>query len=155
VKVPDIGVELAGAVEFADAGGIDALAPELVSGKGERGESELVPIDTALDVTFRLLLGVPLGGIATEIFELALGVTLGRITAVEFDGVTIAPLIVELVKGKGERGWSELVPVEPKLDVTLMLALGVTLGGAVTDELEGGTMEPLTVELVRGKGERG
>jgi hypothetical protein len=48
-----------------------------------------------------------------------------------------------------------LVPVEPRLDVIFILELGVTLGGVVTDELEGGTMEPETVELVRGKGERG
>jgi hypothetical protein len=40
------------------------------------------------------------------------------------------------------------VPVDPKLDVILMLELEVTLGGAVTDELEDGMMEPLTVELV-------
>jgi hypothetical protein len=56
-----------------------------------------------------------------------------------------------------------LVPVEPKLEVTFMLALGVTLGGNVTvtviEEFEDGTIETLAlaggVESVRGKGERG
>jgi hypothetical protein len=115
----------------------------------------LVPIDLELEVPLKLLLGVTLGGTITEMFELALGVTLARTTIVEFEGVTIAPLIVELVSGKGERGWSELVPVEPRLDVIFMLELGVALGGAVTDELEDGVMEPETVESVRGKGERG
>jgi hypothetical protein len=37
VNVPDPGVELTDKVEFAEAGGIDVLAPELVIGKGERG----------------------------------------------------------------------------------------------------------------------
>jgi hypothetical protein len=150
-----MGVELAGEVEFADAGGTDALAPELVSGKGERGCSELVPVDPKLEVMFKLLLGVTLGGMVTETFELVLGVTLGRITTVEFEDEIIGPLTVELVRGKGERGCSELVPVEPKLDVMFMLTLGVILGEAVTDAFEGGAIDPLTEELVSGKGERG
>jgi hypothetical protein len=191
VNVPVPGVELAGVVEFTDAGGIDVLTPELVSGKGDRGWSELVPVDPRLEVMFKLALGVALGGIVTVIFELplgvalggigivtvmfklafgvtlggigivtvmfklALGVTLGRTTTVEFEGITIASLTVELVRGKGERGWSELVPIEPKLVVMLTLALGVTLGGTVIDEFEGGTMRPLTDELVSGNGDRG
>jgi hypothetical protein len=63
-----------------------------------------VPIDLELDVPLKLLLGVTLGGMMSVMFELALGVTLGRTTIVEFEGVTIAPLTVELVRGKGERG---------------------------------------------------
>jgi hypothetical protein len=106
-------------------------------------------------VMFKLPIGVALIGIVTVTFKLLLGVTLGRTTTVEFEGVMITSLTVELVRGKGERGWSELVPVEPKLNVMLTLALGVTLGGAVTDEFEGGTIDPLTDELVSGNGERG
>jgi hypothetical protein len=98
-----------------------------------------VPVDPRLDVILTLELGVTLGGAVTDELE---------------DGA-MEPETVELVRGKGERGWSELVPVEPRLVVIFMLELGVTLGGAVTDELEDGTMEPETVELVRGKGERG
>jgi hypothetical protein len=98
-----------------------------------------VPVDPRLDVILTLELGVTLGGAVTDELE---------------DGA-MEPETVELIRGKGERGWSELVPVEPRLVVIFMLELGVTLGGAVADELEDGTMEPETVELVRGKGERG
>lgn len=46
------------------------------------------------------------------------------------------------------RSLSELVPVEPRLDVTFKLMLGVKLGGAVTVEFAGGVMTPLIDELV-------
>jgi hypothetical protein len=45
-----------------------------------------------------------------------------------------------------------LVPVEPKLEVMFALALGVTLGGAVTDEFDDSMIDALMlaggVELV-------
>lgn len=46
------------------------------------------------------------------------------------------------------RSLSEFVPVEPRLLVTFKLTLGVRLGGAVTVELVGGTIERLIAELV-------
>jgi cyanate lyase len=147
-----LGVTLGGAVteEFED-GVIDALilagGVESINGKGERGWSELVPVEPKLEVMFTLALGVTLGGAVNEEFE---------------DGVIDALILaggVELVNGKGERGWSELVPVEPKLEVMFALALGVTLGGAVTDEFDDSTIDALMlaggVELVNGNGERG
>jgi hypothetical protein len=102
-----------------------------------------VPVDPRLDVILTLELGVTLGGAVTDELE---------------DGA-MEPETVELVRGKGERGWSELVPVEPKLEVMFALALGVILGGAVTEEFEDAIIEALIlagdVELVNGKGERG
>jgi hypothetical protein len=52
-----------------------------------------------------------------------------------------------------------LVPVEPRLEVMFKLALGVTLGGRVTEEFDDGVIDALIlaggVESVRGNGERG
>lgn len=45
------------------------------------------------------------------------------------------------------RSRSELLPVEPKLEVLFTLILGVRLGGGVV-EFAGGVMTPLTDELV-------
>jgi hypothetical protein len=138
MEIPVKGIEGVGAVEFADDGGIVPLT-ELVRGNGERGLSELVHDEHRLDVTFRLLVGVTLGGAVVE----------------KFDDGAIEPLTVELVSGNGERGLSELVQLEQMLEVVLRLALGVTLGGLVAEEFKGGTIDALTVELVRGNGERG
>jgi hypothetical protein len=143
-----LGVTLGGAVTDELKGGtMEPLTDELVSGKGERGASELVPVDPKLDVTLKLALGVTLGGAVTEEFE---------------EGVIDALMLaggVELVSGKGERGWSELLPVEPRLEVMFALALGVTLGGALIDEFEDCTIDALMlaggVELVGGRGVRG
>jgi hypothetical protein len=135
-----VGVALGGGVvdEFDD-GTMEALTVELVRGNGERGFSELVPVEPTLEVKLKLALGVTLGGAVVD----------------EFTGGTIAPLTLELGRGNGDRGLSELVPVEPTLEVKFKLALGVTLGGAVVDEFTGGTTDPLMVELVSGNGERG
>jgi cyanate lyase len=144
----ELGVTLGGAVtDELEDGAMEPETVELVRGKGERGWSELVPVEPKLEVMFALALGVILGGAVTE----------------EFEDTIIEALIlardVELVRGKGERGWSELVPVEPKLEVMFALALGVILGGAVTEEFEDAIIEALIlagdVELVNGKGERG
>jgi hypothetical protein len=100
----------------------------------------LVPVEPRLEVRFALALGVILGGAVTEEFE---------------DGVIDALILaggVELVNGKGDRGWSELDPVEPRLEVMFALALGVILGGAVTEEFDDCTIDALMlaggVELV-------
>jgi hypothetical protein len=118
---------------------MEALTVELVRGNGERGFSELVPVEPTLEVKLKLALGVTLGGAVVD----------------EFTGGTLALLTLELGRGNGERGLSELVPVEPMLEVKFKLLLGVTLGGAVVDEFTGGTTDPLMVELVSGNGERG
>jgi hypothetical protein len=140
-----LGVILGGAVteEFED-GVIDALilagSVELVNGKGDRGWSELDPVEPKLEVMFALALGVTLVRAVTYSVE---------------DGVIDALILaggVELVSGKGDRGWSELDPVEPKLEVMFALALGVILGGAVTEEFDDCTIDALMlaggVELV-------
>lgn len=134
MNVPDLGVELAGTVEFADDVGMDALGTELVRGNGERGASEFVPVEPKLDVLFKLWLGVRLEGpVTVELAE---------------DGETDA-LGMELVRGKGERGASEFVPVEPKLEVLLDIWLDVRLAGGVTVELaEDWETDALATELV-------
>jgi hypothetical protein len=112
----------------------------------------LVPVEPKLEVMFKLALGVTLGG--------SVAVTTGT---EELEDGTIDALAlaggVESVRGNGERGWSELVPVEPRLEVTFKLALGVTLGGRVTEEFDDGVIDALIlaggVESVRGNGERG
>jgi hypothetical protein len=111
----------------------------------------LVPVEPKLEVVFKLALGVTLGGKVT--------VTVSE----EFEDGTIDALAlaggVESVRGKGERGSSELVPMEPRLEVMFRLALGVTLGGTVVDEFEDCTIDALAlaggVESVREDGVRG
>lgn len=51
--------------------------------------------------------------------------------------------------GKGERGSSEFVPVEPRDVVTFELGLGDKLGGTVIDEFADGVIDALTVETAR------
>jgi hypothetical protein len=151
VKMPDPGVELAGTVTLAEAGGIEdeisapgvtAGAEELENaagtpvgntavlgiGKGKRGASELVPIDTVLIVAFML----------------GLGVMLGPAGAVTFTDGTILPVgsAAELGMGKGLRGSSVFVPIDTVLIVAFMLGLGVMLGITATVEFADGTGVP-------------
>jgi hypothetical protein len=178
VKIPIRGVELAGTVEFAEAGGIklDALLLTLGVGRGngERGSSEFDPVEPVDSVMLELALGVMLGGeVIVELedsvidpltvvefaraevktvvmFELGLGDPLGGIVTEAFEDGTIDPLLgsgVELVRGNGVRGASELVPVDTRL--VEALALGVDGGTIKVTELETTT----AVELVDGTGE--
>ena len=113
-------------VEFVDGTGELALptgVDELVRGNGERGASELVPVDLRLDVVFAL--GVDTGTVKLKELETNTRVELeggtaelmvptGVVALEDGPGVLALPTGVdELVRGKGLRGSSELVPVEP------------------------------------------
>jgi hypothetical protein len=146
-----------------------------VRGNGDRGSSELVPVDPRLLETFTL--GVDGGTVRVIVLELTITVELSDgagvltlpIEAVEFSdgaGLLMVPTEVvelvdgtgelalptgvdELVRGNGERGASELVPVDLRLDV--MFVLGVDAGTVKLKELETNTrveLEGGTAELM-------
>jgi hypothetical protein len=85
-------------------------------GKGERGESEFVPVDLRDDVMLALWLGVMLGGTVMEEFEDGIGLLIVPTETVEFEegiGLLTLPTGVEDDGiGNGLRGESELVPVD-------------------------------------------
>lgn len=154
-----------GTVELADDGGIEleTLRLELGVGigNGERGASEFVPVETKDVVMLALELGVMLGGTVSEelnegvtealtvetartevngtvMFALELEKRLDGMVAETFEDGTIELLLgrgVELVRGNGDRGSSELVPVDPRLLETL------TLG------VDGSTVRVIVLEL--------
>jgi hypothetical protein len=129
VKIPDLGVELAGAVEFADGGGTNADVEMLAlplgdgMGKGERGESEFVPVEPLETGAVGKTSVEFAGGVmdALTILEFVDGV-MDALTMLEFvDGVIDALTLDDDGIGNGERGASELVPVDPRDDVMLAL----------------------------------
>jgi hypothetical protein len=107
---------------------------ELGMGNGIRGASEFVPIELEGTVPFKVGIGVALGGTTTTVvFVKGNALLLNSIGA------------DELGIGKGERGESEFVPVEPVLTVAFVLRLGVALTGVdmVIEKLAEGGMMPL------------
>lgn len=112
-------------MELADAGGIalETLKLELGVGigNGERGASELVPVEPKDVVILALGLGVMLGGTVSS--------DDGTVELADAGGIALETLKLELGvgMGNGERGASEFVPVEAKDVVILSLELGVML----------------------------